>query len=99
MVDLVFPSIDPIPPLRKIKVTDPVPSSVSPTLPLKIAKVVYSSPPLVDPIQSSVDPTPLLESKPDTTHVFLVNTDSTMPGGIPPSPTKPPPSNEAILFY
>jgi hypothetical protein len=61
--------------------------------------VVYPSPPLVDPIQSSVDPTLLLESKPDTSHVFLINTDSTIPGGIPPSPTKPPPSNEAILFY
>jgi hypothetical protein len=79
-------------------VTDPVPSSVSPTLPLKSAQVVYPSPPLVDPIQSSVDPTLLLESKPDTAHVFLVNTDSTMPGGIPPPPVEPPPSNEAILF-
>jgi hypothetical protein len=54
---------------------------------------------LVDPIQSSVDPTLLLESKPDTAHVFLVNTDSTVPGGIPPPPVEPPPSNEAILFY
>jgi hypothetical protein len=94
-----FPSVDPIPPLRNVKVTDPVPSSVSPTLPLKsVDKVVYPSPPLVDPIQSSVDPTLLLESKPDTAHVFLVNTDSTMPGGIPPPPVEPPPSNEAILF-
>jgi hypothetical protein len=91
-----IPSV--LPPLRNVKVTDPVPSSVSPTLPLKSAKVVYPSPPLVDPIQSSVDPTLLLESKPDTAHVFLVNTDSTVPGGIPPSPAKPPPSNEAILF-
>jgi hypothetical protein len=63
-------------------VTDPVPSSVSPTLPLKSAKVVYPSPPLVDLIQSSVDPTLLLESKPDAAHVFLVNTDCTMPGGV-----------------
>jgi hypothetical protein len=99
VVDPVSPSVDPIPPLRNVKVTDPVPSSVSPTLPLKSAKVVYPSPPLVDPIQSSVDPTPLLESKPDTAHVFLVNTDSTVSGGIPPSPVKPPPSTEAILFY
>lgn len=59
--------------------------------------MVYPSPPLVDPIQSSVDPTLLLESKPDTAHVFLVNMDSTVPGGIPP-PAQPPPSNEAILF-
>jgi hypothetical protein len=99
VVDSVSPSVDPVPPLRNVKVTDPVPSSVSPTLPLKSAKVVYPSPPLVDPIQSSVDPTPLLESKPDTAHVFLINTDSTVPGGIPSSPVKPPPSNEAILFY
>jgi hypothetical protein len=97
VVDPVSPSVDPIPPLQNV-VTDPVPSLVSPTLPLKSDKVVYPSPPLVDPIPSSVDPTLPLESKPDTTHVFLVNTDSTVLGGIPPSPAKPPPSNEAILF-
>jgi hypothetical protein len=98
VVNPVSPSVDPIPPLRNVKVTDPVPSSVSPTLPLKSVEVVYPSPPLVDPIQSSVDPTLLIESKPDTAHVFLINTDSTMPGGIPPPPVEPPPSNEAILF-
>jgi hypothetical protein len=98
VVDPVSPSVDPIPPLRNVKVTDPVSSSVSPTLPLKNAQVVYPSPPLVDPIRSSVDPTLLLESKPDTAHIFLVDTDSTMPGGIPPPPVEPPPSNEAILF-
>jgi hypothetical protein len=98
VVDAVSPSVNPIPPLRNVKVVDPVPSSVSPTLPLKSAKVVYPSPPLVDPIQSSVDPTLLLESKSDTAHVFLVNTDSTILRGIPPSPVKPPPSTEAILF-
>jgi hypothetical protein len=97
-VDPVSPLVDPIPPLRNFKVTDPVPSSVSPTLPLKSAEVVYPSPPLVDPVQSSVDPTLLLESKPDTAHVFLVNTNSTVLGGIPPPPVEPPPSNEAILF-
>jgi hypothetical protein len=63
LVDLVSPSVDLVPPLRTFKVTDPIPSSVSPTLPLKSARVVYPSPPLVDSIQSSVDPTPLLESK------------------------------------
>jgi hypothetical protein len=105
VVDPILPSVDPIPPLRNVKVTNPVPSSVSPTLPLKSAQVVYPSsplvnpsPPLVDPIQSSIDPTLLLESKPDTAHVFLVNTDSTVPGGIPPPPVEPPTSNEAILF-
>jgi hypothetical protein len=99
VVNPFSPSVDPISPLRNVKVTDLVPSLVSPTLPLKSSKVVYLSPPLVDPIQSLVDPTPLLEIKPDTSHVFLVNTDSTVPGGIPPSPVKPPPCNEAILFY
>jgi hypothetical protein len=98
VVDPVSPSVDPIPPLRNVKVTALVPSSVSPTLPLKSANVVYPSPPLVDPIQSSVDPTLSLESKLDTAHVFLINTDSTMPGGIPPPPMEPPPSTEAILF-
>jgi hypothetical protein len=98
VVDLVSSSVDPIPPFRNVKVTNPVPSLVSPTLPLKSDKVVYPIPPLVDPIQSSVDPTLLLESKPDTSHVFLVNTDSTVPGGTSPSPAKPPPSTEAILF-
>jgi hypothetical protein len=98
LVDPVSPSVDPIPPLRNVKVTEPVPSSVSPTIPVKSAKVVYPIPPLVDPIQSSVDPTPLLDSKPDTAHVFLINTDSTILGGIPPSPVEPPPSNEAILY-
>jgi hypothetical protein len=46
----------------------------------------------------SNNPTLSLESKPDTAHVFLINTDSTVLGGIPPSPMKPPPGNEAILF-
>jgi hypothetical protein len=92
VVNPVSPSVDPIPSLRNVKVTDPVPSSVSPTLPLKSAK-------LVDPIQSSVDPTLLLESKTDIAHVFLINTGSTVPGGIPPSLVEPPPSTEAILFY
>jgi hypothetical protein len=47
---------------------------------------------------SSVDPILPLESKPDTAHVFLVDTESPMPRGIPPSPVGPPPSNEAIHF-
>jgi hypothetical protein len=98
VVNPVSPSIDPIPPLQNVIVTDLVPPSVNPTLPLTSANVVYPSPPLVDPIQSSVDPTLLLESKPYTAHVFLINTDSTVPGGIPPSPVEPPPSTEAILF-
>jgi hypothetical protein len=98
VADPISPLVDPIPPLSNVKVIDLVPSPVSPTLPLKSAKVVHPSPPLVDLIQSSVNPTLLLESKPDTAHVFLVNTDSTAPGGIPPPPVEPPPSNEAILY-
>jgi hypothetical protein len=111
VVDPVSPSVDSIPPLWNVKVTDPVPSLVSPTLPPKSAKVVDPIPSSVNPtlplksafvvdsIQSSVDPTLPLESKTDTAHVFLVDTDSTVSGGIPQSPAKPPPSNEAILFY
>jgi hypothetical protein len=73
-------------------VTNPVPLSVNPTPPLKSAIVV-------NPVPPSVDPTLHLESKPDSAHIFLVNTESTVPGGIPSSLVKTPPSNEAILFY
>jgi hypothetical protein len=65
---------------------------VDPILPLENETQV------VDLISPSVDPTLPLESKPDTAHVFLIDTDSTMLGGIPPSPMEPPPSNEAIRF-
>jgi hypothetical protein len=65
---------------------------VDPILPLENATQV------VDMISSSVDPTLSLENKLDIAHVFLVDTDTTVLGGIPPSPMKPPPSNEAILF-
>jgi hypothetical protein len=111
VVDLVLSSVDPTPPLTSAKVADLVPSLVSPTLPLKstcvvdlISSLVNPTLPLksscvVDPIPSSVDPTLPLESKPDTSHIFLVDTESTMLGGIPHSPAKPPPINEAILFY
>jgi hypothetical protein len=54
---------------------------------------------VVDLMSLSINPTLSLESKPDSSHVFLVDTKSTVLGGIPPSPAKPPPSNEAILFY
>jgi hypothetical protein len=92
-------------------VVDPIPSSVNPTLPLESETQVVDSFPPVDPIlplenetqvvdliSPSVDPTLPLESKPDTAHVFLVDTDSAVSGGIPPSPVEPPPSNEAIRF-
>jgi hypothetical protein len=92
VVDLIPSSVDPTLLLEsETQVVDPFPS-VDPILPLENATQV------VDPISSSVDPTLPLESKPDTAHVFLVDTDSAVSGGIPPSPVKPPPSNEAILF-
>jgi hypothetical protein len=92
-------------------VVDPIPSSVDPTLPLESETQAVDLFPPVDPIlplknatqvvdliSSSVDPTLSLEGKPDTSHVFLVDTESTMLGGIPPSPMEPPPSNETIHF-
>ena len=73
------------------QVVDPFPP-VDPILPLENETQV------VDLISSSVDPTLPLESKPDTAHVFLVDTESPVPKGIPPSLVGPPPSNEAIHF-
>jgi hypothetical protein len=110
VVDPVLSSSNPTLPLRSAKVTNPVPSSISPTLHLKSAKVVslvtssvnptlpLKSANVVDLTPSSIDPTLPLESKPDTAHVFLIDTESTVSRGIPPSPAKTPPSNETILF-
>jgi hypothetical protein len=53
---------------------------------------------VVDLISPSVNPTLPVESKPDTSHVSLVDTESTVPGAIPPSPVEPPPSYETIHF-
>jgi hypothetical protein len=94
VVSPVTSSVNTTPPLKSVKVVDLVPPSrsVDPILPLENKTQV------IDMIPSSVDPTLPLESKPDTAHVFLFDTKSTMLGGIPPSPMKPPPSNEAILF-
>jgi hypothetical protein len=93
------------------KVVDMIPSSVNPTLPSESeTQVVDLFPPIdpilplenetqvVDLISPSVDPTLPLESKADTTQVFLVNTESPMLRGIPPSLVGSPPSNEAIRF-
>jgi hypothetical protein len=106
VVNLVTSLVEPVD-----KVVDPIPSSVNPTLPLESETQAVDSFPPVDPIlplenetqvvdliSPSVDPTLPLESKPDTAHVFLVDTDSAVSGGIPPSPVEPPPSNEAIRF-
>jgi hypothetical protein len=103
MVTSLFEPVD--------KVVDPIPSSVSPTLLLESETQAVDLVPPVDPIlplenetqvvdliSPSIDPTLPLESKHDTAHVFLVDTDSAVSGGIPPSPVEPPPSNEAIRF-
>jgi hypothetical protein len=100
-----------LPSESETKAVDLIPSSVNPTLPFEsVTQVVNPFPPIdpipplenetyeVDLILSSVDPTILLESKHDIAHIFLVDTDSIVSGGIPPSPVKPLPSNEAILF-
>jgi hypothetical protein len=112
VVDPIQSSINPtLPPEIANQVVDPISSSVNPTLPLESkTKSVDSSPP-VDPIlplenetqvvdftSLSVNPTLLLESKPNTAHIFLFVTESTVSGGIPPSPVEPPPSIKAILF-
>jgi hypothetical protein len=106
VVNLVTSLVEPVD-----KVVDPIPSSINPTLPLESETQAVDLFPSIDPILSlenetqvadlispSVDPTLPLESKPDTAHVFLVDTNSVMSGGIPPSPMEPPPSNEAIRF-
>jgi hypothetical protein len=106
VVNLVTSLVEPVD-----KVVDPIPSSVNPTLPSESETQVVDLFPSVDPILSlenetqvvdlispSVDPTLPLESKPHTAHVFLIDIESTMSRGIPPSPVEPPPSNEAIHF-
>jgi hypothetical protein len=106
VVNLVTSLVEPVD-----QVVDPIPSLVNPTLPLESETQEVDSFPPVDPIlplenetqvvdliSPSVDPTLLLESKPDTAHVFLIDTDSVVSGGIPPSPVEPPPSNEFIHF-
>jgi hypothetical protein len=112
VVDLIPSSVDPTLPLESFnKLIDSIPSSVDPTLPLESETQAVDPFPPVDPIlplenetqvvdliSPSVNPTLLLESKPDNAHDFLVDTESTMLGAIPPSPMEPPPSNEAICF-
>jgi hypothetical protein len=94
VVDLVPSSVDPTLPLKsEIQVVDPSPSLVDLSLPLE-----SDTHQVIDLIPSSVDPTLPLESEVDIAHVFLVNTDSTIQGGISPPTVEPPPSNEAIHF-
>jgi hypothetical protein len=93
VVDMIPSSVDPTLLLEsETQAVDPFPP-VNPILPLENATQV------VDMISSSVDPTLPLESKSDSSHVFLINTESTVLGDIPPSHMEHPPSNEAILFY
>jgi hypothetical protein len=93
------------------QVVDLFPSLVNPTLPLESETQAIDLFPPIDPIlplenktqvvdliSPLVDPTLPLESKPNTAHVFLVDTESSVSRGIPPSPMEPPPSNEAIRF-
>jgi hypothetical protein len=89
VVNLVTSLVEPVD-----KVVDPIPSSVNPTLPSESETQAVDPFPPVDPIlplenetqvvdliSSSVDPTLPLESKPDTAHVFLVDTESAMSEG------------------
>jgi hypothetical protein len=93
------------------KMVDSIPSSINPNLPPESETQAVNHFPLVDPIlplenetqvvdmtSPSINPTLPLESKPYVAHVFLIDIESTVPGGIPPSPVETPPSNEAILF-
>jgi hypothetical protein len=106
VINLVTSLVEPVD-----KVVDPIPSSINPTIPSESeTQEVDPFPPVnpilslenetqvVDLISPLVDPTLPLQSKPDTTHVFLVDTESPVPRGIPPSLIGPPPSNEAICF-
>jgi hypothetical protein len=112
VVDLIPSSVNPtLSSESETRVVDPIPSLIDPSLLLKSVTQVVDLFPSIDPILSlenetqvanmispSIDPTLPLESKPDTAHVFLVDTDSVVSGGIPHSPVKLPPSNETIHF-
>jgi hypothetical protein len=100
VVNLVTSLVEPVD-----KVVNPIPSSIVSTLPLESETQLFdpllpidpilplvNAPQVVDFISSSIDPTLSLESKPNIAHVFLVDTDSTLLGGIPLSPVEPPPS-------
>jgi hypothetical protein len=111
VVDLISSLVNPtLPSESETKVVNPSPL-VDPILPLENVTQVVDPLPSVDPIPSlenetqvvdlispSIDPTLPLESKPNIAHVFLVDTESPVPRGIPLSPIGPPPSNETIHF-
>jgi hypothetical protein len=106
VVNLVTSLVEPVD-----KVVDPIPSSVNPTLPPESETQAVNLFPPVDPILpldnetqvidlilSSINPTLSLESKPDVAHVFLVDTESTLLGAIPPSPMEHPPPPPTTFF-
>jgi hypothetical protein len=106
VVNMVTSIVEPVD-----QVVNMIPSLVDTTLSLESETQVVDHFPTIDPILplknttqvvililSLVDPTLPLESKPDTTHVFLVDTKSTLLGYIPHSLMEPPRSNETILF-
>jgi hypothetical protein len=84
VVTLIRSSIDPAPPLESATQAVDLFSPVDAIPPLENVTQV------VDLMSLSVNPTLPLESKPDTAHVFLIDTESTVLGGIPPSPMEPP---------
>ena len=78
-------------------------SSDLPTLPLESeTHITQVDDPLVDQvvdsISHSVDPTLPVESELHTAQVLLVTSDSSMPRGISPVSTEPPPSTEVFSF-
>jgi hypothetical protein len=105
VVDMVPSSLDTTVPLKsEVQVFNSIPSLVDPTLPLKSEiKVIVLIPSSIGPalslesdilqvidlIPSLVDPTLPLDSEVDTTHIFLVNVDSSVQGGIYPSTMDP----------
>jgi hypothetical protein len=106
VVNLVTSLVEPVD-----KVVELIPSSVNPTLllesetqaidpftPVDPILPLENETQVVDLISPSVDSSLSLESKPDTAHVFLVDTNSVVSRGLVPSLVGPPPSNEAIRF-
>jgi hypothetical protein len=84
VINLVMSLVEPVD-----KVVDLIPSLVDPTLPLESTTQVVDPFPPIDPIlpldnetqvvnlmSLSIDPTFPLDSKPNTAHVFLVDTKS-----------------------
>jgi hypothetical protein len=106
LINLVMSLVKPVD-----KVVDPIPSFVDLALTLESATQAVNPFPPFDPIlplenetqvvdlmSLSINPNLSLESKPNTAHIFLIDTESTVLGGIPPSPVKPPPSNDVFHF-